>query len=316
MESINKTIGIRAEGGAGDILLFNRFIPAIKEKYPDYDIYLYVDSEGKTFQKELIEILYPSFYKEVIVIPHKKYKECYISSQFGEEKSMGVYENVPDEWRAKIESHDIWYDGHIDSLKWVDYDFDWLRYYRFFPKPDLQKLDTKEEYVAFHLMSNTKNDHGLERWYIERIVEEVSKFIKCKLICTNDIRNIYSKFENYPNVEILAVGLKEACLAISAAKLMFSIDSGLRVIGYSYGIPTLCLSRQVSAPFQPFPSHQLRWMPFPETCFPLNYDCIYMANFVKKVLSNKAYILVPQLTHFDNQAIRRNYTVLPKSILL
>ena len=61
-------ISVRLEGGLGDCLLGNRFANAIKEKYPNSQITAYVDSEGKTFQKECLSILYPSFYKYIICI--------------------------------------------------------------------------------------------------------------------------------------------------------------------------------------------------------------------------------------------------------
>lgn len=311
-------INVRLEGGAGDCLLGHRFCCAIKDKYPDASIKAYIDSEGKTFQKDLLEILYPTFYKEINVIPNKKFKKLVIDSQFGQESYLGALENVPDEWLTyMVHGCDKFYDLHIDSLKWLNYDFDWLRYYRFFPKPELpKKIILGDKYAVFHLVSNTKNDHGLEQFYINRLIDATSKFIKVKLISTPDVRHFYSEFEKHPNVEILDVKLKEACEIISGAEVMFSIDSGLKYIGYAYSIPTLCMSRQVSAPSQPFPSHQLRWMPFPETCFPLNYDAVHISHILKRIVDNKGYALFPLATDFDAQLIRRNYTVnLEKSIL-
>ena len=63
-------IAVRLEGGLGDCLLGNRFVPAIKEKYKEASITAYIDSEGKTFQKEGLSILYPSMYKNINII-HK-----------------------------------------------------------------------------------------------------------------------------------------------------------------------------------------------------------------------------------------------------
>jgi len=309
-------ISVRLEGGLGDCLLGNRFVCAIKEKYPDSSITAYIDSEGKTFQKQGLEILYPSFYKEIKVIQKKKYKDFWVNCQFGLDKYIGALENVPDEIRAEMESYDKFYDLHIDSLKWCDFDFNWMRYYRFFPKPDLNKRTPTEDYIVFHLVSNSKNDHGLEQEYINNLIEETSSFCKVKLICTSDVRFFYSKFENDSRVDILDVDLKDAFLAISGAKCMFSIDSGLKYVGYAYDIPTLCMSRQVAYPHFPYLSHQIRWMPFPETCLPLNYDHLYVCDLMRRILKNKANILVPQITEFDNQAIRRIYSVnTHKSIL-
>lgn len=309
-------ISVRLEGGLGDCLLGNRFVYAIKEKYPDSEITAYIDSEGKTFQKQGLEILYPSYYKDIKIIPKKKYKDFWVNCQFGLDKYIGALENVPDEIRAEMESYDKFYDLHIDSLKWCDFDFDWMRYYRFFPKPDLNRITPSEDYIVFHLVSNSKNDHGLEQEYINNLIKETISFIKVKLICTADVRFFYKDFENNDRVEILDVDLKNAFLAISGAKCMFSIDSGLKYVGYAYDVPTLCMSRQVAYPHFPYLSHQIRWMPFPEACLPLNYDYLYVCDLMKRILKNKANILVPQITDFDNQAIRRIYSVnTHKSIL-
>jgi len=311
-----KRISVFLEGGAGDHICATRFIPAIKEIHPNSEITAFTNTDGKTFQKELLEILFPSFYKEIKVIPHKKYKKYIINSQFGEEEYKGDYNNVPDEWRQEMESYDKFYNLHIDYLGWLKEDFDWLRYYRFFPRPDFQPEKSKEDYVVFHMVSSSSNDHRLDQFYINRLIKDTSKFIKVKIISTPEINYFYKDFINYPNVEILNVSLKEVCATIHSAKCMFCTDSGFKYVGFSYGIPTISTSKQISAPGQPFPSHQIRWNMFPETCFPLNYDCVYISNLIKRICENKAYILVPQLTDFENQAIHRIFTLnKEKSIL-
>jgi ADP-heptose:LPS heptosyltransferase len=304
-------ICVRLEGGLGDCLLGNRFVIAIKEKYPNSQITAFIDSEGKLFQKEGLEILYPSYYKEIKIIPYKKYKHFVVNTQFGvDETFKGSLDNVPDKYRKEMESYDKFYDLHIDSLKWLDYDFDWIRYIQFFPKPELIKKDSNgENYAVFHLVSNTKNDHGLEKFYINRLVEETSKHCKVKLISTRDVRHFYSDLENNPNVEILDVNLKDAFLAISAAKVMFSIDSGLKYVAHAYDIPTLCASKQVSSPMSPFFSHQVRWMPYPQTCFPLHYDAVHLSQIIKRIYNNKGYILNPLMVDLDSQIIKRNYKI-------
>ena len=95
-------ISVRLEGGLGDCLLGNRFVSAIKEKYPDSDITAYIDSEGKTFQKEGLEILYPSMYKKINIIQNKKYKEFWVDCQFGTDNYYGALENVPDNIRQEL----------------------------------------------------------------------------------------------------------------------------------------------------------------------------------------------------------------------
>jgi ADP-heptose:LPS heptosyltransferase len=302
-------ISVRLEGGLGDCLLGNRFVSAIKEKYPDSNVTAYIDSEGKTFQKEGLEILYPSMYKKINVIQNKKYKEFWVDCQFGTDNYYGGLENVPDNIRQEMESYDKFYDLHIDSLKWIDMDFDWLRYYRFFPKPELKIDNTKGDYIVFHLISSTSVGHRLEDWYIERLVKETAENHKVYLISTPETNYFYDKVKDLPNVYLFNGTMKEACELISNAKFMLSTDSGFRYIAYGYGIPTLTYSKQSPQPFSSIPSHQIRWLMFSETCFPLNYDASRMVQIINNIMENKGYILTPYLENFNNQAVKRIYKI-------
>ena len=52
-------INVRMEGGLGDHILANRFVLAIKEKYPQSEIRMWSDTEGSRFQSQLIQDLWP-----------------------------------------------------------------------------------------------------------------------------------------------------------------------------------------------------------------------------------------------------------------
>lgn len=308
-----REIAVRLEGGAGDCLLANRFIPAIKEKYPLASVYAYIDSEGNTFQQEVLQVLYPSFYKTFHVIPSKKYKEFWVDCQFGCDNYKGALENIPDIWRKEMESYERFYDLHIDSLKWVDYDFSWLRYYKFFPKPELEPVETD---IVMHLISSTSVGHRLEEWYIESLVNRVAKFGRVTIISTPETNHFYDCVKNNPCVEIFNGSIKEVCERIGGAKLMISTDSGFRYVAYGYGVPTLTFSKQSTKPFSSIPSHQIRWLMFPETCFPLNYDAKHIADISQRILNNYGYILAPYVNDFDAQLVRRRYEInQEKSIL-
>lgn len=303
-------ISVRLEGGAGDCLLGHRFSAAIKEKYPEAEITAYIDSEGKTFQKEVIECLYPSFYKEIKIIPNKKYKDFWVDCQFGTDNYYGALENVPDEIRKEIESYDKFYDLHIDSLKWTDYDFDWLRYFKFFPKPEFKTENARDKYIVFHLVSSTSAGHRLEDWYITKIISLLSKDNKCVIISTPETNHFYDEVKNLPNVEIFNGSIKDVCGIISNASVMLATDSGFRYIAYGYGIPTLTFSKHSEQPFSSVPSHQIRWLMFSETCFPLNWDASAIATIINKILKeDRGYILTPYLKNFELQAIKRKYTI-------
>lgn len=303
-------ISVRLEGGAGDCLLGHRFSNAILEKYPEAEITAYIDSEGKTFQKEVIECLYPSFYKDIKIIPNKKYKEFWVDCQFGTDNYYGALENVPDHIRDEMESYDKFYDLHIDSLKWTGYDFDWLRHFKFFPKPELKSENSRGEYIVFHLVSSTSAGHRLEDWYITKLISLISKNYKCVIISTEDTNKFFNDVKDIYNVEIFNGQIKDVCSIISNASMMIATDSGFRYIAYGYGIPTLTFSSHSRQPFSSIPSHQLRWLMFPETCFPLNWDANAIDAIVNNILTkDKGYILAPYLNDFNNQAIKRNYTI-------
>ena len=303
-------ISVRLEGGAGDCLLGHRFATAIKEKYPDSSITAYIDSEGKTFQKEVIECLYPSFYKEIKIIPNKKYKEFWVDCQFGTDNYYGALENVPDEIRSEMESYDKFYDLHIDSLKWTGYDFDWLRYFKFFPKPELKVKNDRGNYIVLHLVSSTSAGHRLEDWYITKLISLLSESNKCVIISTSDTNKFYEDVKNLPNVEIFNGPIENVCSLISNATMMIATDSGFRYIAYGYGIPTLTFSKHSQQPFTSIPSHQIRWLMFSETCFPLNWDASGINTIANNILKkDKGYILAPYLKDFELQAVKRNYSI-------
>ena len=301
-------IAVRLEGGLGDCLLGNRFVAAIKEKY-EAQITAYIDSEGKTFQKECLNILYPSMYRDIKVIPKKKYKEFWIDCQFGIDNYYGALENVPDDIRQEMDNYDKFYDLHIDSLKWIDYDFDWLKYYRFFPRPELSVENKYGDYIVLHMVSSTSQGHMLTTEYINNIVAGLTINHKVFLISTEDTNYLYNEAVDIHGAQLFNGSVQEACELISNAKFMLSTDSGFRYIAYGYGIPTLTYSANSTQPFSSIPSHQIRWLMYPETCFPLNYDHKHIINIINNIISNKGYILAPYLQNFDIQAIRRRYTI-------
>ena len=62
-------IGVRFEGGLGDCLLANRFVPAIKEFHKKSKITCVFDNNrSETFQIEVLKKFYPSFYHNFISI--------------------------------------------------------------------------------------------------------------------------------------------------------------------------------------------------------------------------------------------------------
>ena len=306
-------ISVRLEGGLGDHLCATRFIPAIQEEYPEAVITAYSDTSGNFFQKECLDILYPHLYDDIKVIPSKKYEEFWINCQFGEDVGFGALENIPDDWVNEMESYEKFYDLHIDSLKWLDYDFDWDRYFRFFPAPIIKKNKNKDPYIIFQLhtsRSGEKNkSHYLESWYVKKIIDALSAEYKCKIISTPELLDEYEELRKNDNVEIVVGEIEHIINEIKDASLFLGIDSGFRFIGYSFGIPAILFGTFYDRPNWCAPFHQIRWSFFPEQCFPLHHDSKAITNFAFKIMENKAFSLYPFINDFDMEMVRRKWTI-------
>lgn len=309
-------ISVHFEGGLGDHLCANRFIPAIKEYHKNCEIIAFSNTENNFSQKNLLELCYPSFYKEIKVIPDKKYKKFVVNTQFGEDNFYGSLDNLKDDVKKQMESYDVFYDLHIDSLKFLDYSFDWYRYFYFWPKPEIGCKRSKQ--ICLHLLSGTSTGHILEKWYIEYLVNNIcKKFPDYKIIgiTTENVKHSFDNIKNF-NFKLFIGDLKEIIKIIGSSEIMISTDSGLRYIAMGYSIPVITFSQQSTQPYSALPSHTIRWLNQPHLCFPLNYDGSVIVNLIGKILSNKGYALVPYLNDFDNQCVRRKFSInLEKSIL-
>lgn len=311
-----KRINCRFEGGLGDHLLACRFLPAIKEKYPEAKIRVYTDTNGKTFQKDGISSAYGHLFDEIVVIPSKKYSEFWVDCQFGTDNFYGALENVPDDIRKEMtEDCDKFYDLHIDGLKWMNYDFDWLRYFYFFPRPQFSSIAEKyfpvfnpNDYVVMHLHSSTSKGHILEQFYIDGLVQKVSEFSNVVLIATAADNHLYNHLTN-DKVSIHNGSVESVFHLIANAKAMVSTDSGFRYIAYGASVPCITFSANCFAPSQVPLSHQIRWLMFTAHVLPLNYSFTYVAKTVKNILENKGYALVPFVKDFDLELVNRRYTI-------
>jgi ADP-heptose:LPS heptosyltransferase len=225
-----------------------------------------------------------------------------------------------------IQNHDLFFDYHIDSLKWLDYPFNWSKYFTKFPNPEINPINDKGDYIVLHLISSTSLEHRMESWYINNLIQRLQKQlnekkIKIYIISTPEINQIYNASKNLENVFIFNGNIKEVCDLIVNAKGMISTDSGFRFIAYGCNIPTISFSKQCSSPGQIPISHILRWNPYPQTMIPLNYDSGYVTKLFNKILDNPLYLMYPELCNCDENLlsqvlIKRNYKVnLEKSIL-
>ena len=69
------------EGGLGDHILANRFVPAILDKYPKAEINLFSDTGGKSLQSDVLTSLFNHFKSRTLI--YRKSDQFKIKSQFG-----------------------------------------------------------------------------------------------------------------------------------------------------------------------------------------------------------------------------------------
>ena len=315
---MTKKIAIVYEGGAGDTLLFHRFLPAIRNLYGDCKFYGFLNSNGNESQKTILNYLYPSSHKELFTITHKKYKEFVISSQFGEETGMiGYKENIPDDWMDKINSYDVVINGHLDSLDFISQPWEWNKYFNTFPRPEILPENYLGPYMISHLISSTSVEHRLQQFYIDRIVKDLDKLAQelgwqSILISQPEFNEFYdSAMNDCKKTHLLNGSITEVCDVIVNAKLMVSVDSGFRPVAYPL-MPVISFSRQCSAPNQMPPSHIIRWNPV-KPYFPLNWNTGDVIRSARNLIKDQTYQIFPELSLTDESLhtslIKRDYKI-------
>jgi ADP-heptose:LPS heptosyltransferase len=317
-------IALRYEGGVGDCFCANRFVPAIKDKYPDAEIHAFLDTEGNKMQESALRMFYPHFYQGIKTIPSKKYKPFIIKSQFCVEDNYAAFENIPDEFQKEMLSYDKFYDLHIDGMKWINYDFNWRSHFYYFPKPSLTFEDKENclppNFIVCQLLSGSATNKNInEIWYAKRLVTELAKHATCLLVSSPETEHYISHFRGMGNDNIifLSGGFEFIAYAISKASLFIGIDSALKYIAYGCGVPSIVYTNQSYSPHSVTSGHKLRWLPFAEDCFPLNYDYLNVVNYANRILANPACSITPFVNNFKQENVIREYLVdLDKSKLI
>ena len=266
--------------------------------------------------------MFPTFYERTIVIEQKKYKEFYIDSEYGTENLKGMIENVPDSvYKEMTENYDKFYDYQIDKLAWLDYPFDYLKYFNKFPKIEIAPENEYGNYICAHLKSSSNFEHCLEQFYITRLVCDLDKYcgekgLKLYLISTPELNKYYEEaLKSATNTVLFNGRIDAVCNLIINCKGMISTDSGFRYIANCINVPVITFTRNCYAPFQPFESHHVRWLINKDEIFPLNWNTKDVLDNFKKKMDNRIYRLFPNIQD-KRQLIIRNYTVnLQKSIL-
>ena len=302
-------ISVRMEGGLGDHILSNRFIPAILDKHPGAKIHLFSDTGGGSLQSDTLTSLF-DFYSSRTLIKRKQ-KDYNIRTQFGKENFAAHLDNIRDEDRINMLSFDKFYNLHIDWMEWMDYDFDWQRYFYHFPKPSMQIFPTSNEkpYFIIHAASdNLGNNHRMSKKYLNSLVNEIPPKFDIFVLSTKSTEDfIRSHFKESPRLTIFQENITEVIRLVKGCSGMFAIDSGIKYFGYTFNKPTLTWAKESSKAHSCLPAFQMRWLTFPSLIFPLQHDAGYMVECMENLINSNNLILAPHLTLsvIDKTLIRR-----------
>lgn len=298
-------IAIRLEGGLGDHLLGNRFVHAIKEKYYTNELHIFSDTENNPNSINILKSLFPSVYQNTTVLPKRKDPNYKIKSIFGEEVYPAHINNLPEQFLCEIKSYDKFYDLHIDGLKWLKSDFDWLRYYYFFPKPEIDLVSPYEgSYIMAHLYARPDSPYNLEQWYTILLLQKLGEVNKVIVITTEDHKNFYSELFNHPNITIdCANNVVDIFKIASNCEVFIGIDSGIRYIPYHFGKPVFVFSKYCQGYGNVAHSHLIRWLLFEKNVFPMHYQIEEVYRIINNVIRNKSFALYPNLPNNIEQYI-------------
>jgi hypothetical protein len=293
----NSKIAIRLEGGLGDHLLGNRFVHAIKEQHPTNDLHIFSDTENNSNSINILQNLFPSIYKNLTVLGKRTSPNYKIHSIFGEEVYPAHINNLSEEFLQNIKSYNKFYDLHIDGLKWLKADFDWLRYYYFFPKPEINLISPyKEPYIMAHLYARPDSPYNLEQWYTIALLNKLSETNKIIIITMEEHKNFYAEILNNNNIVIdCADNVIDIFKIASNCELFIGIDSGIRYIPYHFSKPVFVFSKYCQQYGQVAYSHLIRWLIFEKNVFPMHFQIEEVSRIINNVIKNKSFALYPNL---------------------
>lgn len=300
-------IAVRLEGGLGDHLLANRFVYAIKDKYPNSTITAFSDTEGNSKSIEFLKYIFPSLYNNTKTISHRKDKNFKINTKFGEEIYPAHIDNLPNYVISEINTYDKFYDLHIDGLKWLNYDFDLLRYYYFFPKLEINLTSPyKQGYIMAHLYSRPDSPYNLEQWYVIQLLNKLSNNYKIIIITQEEYIDYYSEIKNN-NIEIKTPNnLLEIMSIAQGCSAFIGIDSGIRYMPYYFSKPVFVFSKYCQEYGQVAHSHLLRWLIFSKLVLPMHFDVEIVQKMIVNAINNSYNTLYPELiTNGDLHVVKR-----------
>ena len=197
-------------------------------------------------------------------------------------------------------SYDKFYDLHIDSLEWLNHDYNWFKTFNLFPSPESKpkrKVKLPEEFILAHLYARDGADSNMEGWYINKLIKNITQDFHLVVLYDEQSKHKYSSLmeEKAKNLSFLSLSLEEIFYASSKCIAFFGIDSGVRYIPYHLGKPTFTFSKYCEQYGTVQYSYLIRWLFNEKFVFPLHYDIKSASRIIKNTLRNPAYKLYPFL---------------------
>lgn len=299
----SETVSIRLEGGIGDHLLSNRFVSAIREYHPHAQFNFYSDTENNPKQIDLLKATWPSIYTRdnCKVMEGRISKSFVIKSQFGEEIYNCHPLNILEQYQRLFKDSDYYYNLCIDNLEWLNYKFDWKRYFYFFPRPEVITNSplNSSGYILTHLFPRPDSDHNLEQWYVINLIKKLlERGHKVVSICEGQYMDYYNDIIelHHENFTLLDCTLSEVFSLSEKCACFIGVDSGLRYFPLHFGKPSYVFSKYCYKPFNPIPSHLLRWLIFSQYVLPIHFDINEVCSIITDTVTHPASSFFPKLS--------------------
>lgn len=306
-----KDILVRFEGGLGDCFLANRFLFAIKDKYPLSKLTIAFDTDGNLLQEQTMKSLWPSTYTNTYTIDKKFNKQFMVTNAQGQTVNYPCHpDNMPINFRENIKTCDKYYNLHIASLNFIRYDFGWLNWYNHFPRPEVVEdcgVQLPSRFILVHFYPRPDASTQLDRDYALKLIVELKKIMPVVAIAQEEHKQWY---EGVPDLILTNLTISQIFNVASRSSLCYAADSSIRFIPLHFGIPTFVFSRWCAKPHDIRSinhAHTFRWLLYRHNILPIDYDITKAVKLASNLLQNQAYAIFPEFSDGLEVAIQDLY---------
>jgi ADP-heptose:LPS heptosyltransferase len=290
------------------MILATRYIAAIREKHPNSSITAYLDTNGSKFQEELYTLCYSHLINKCITIPNKKEEKYVMTSPFGREEYPAHLRNIPDKYIEEMLDADRFYDLCGDTLAFLSADFDWFKYYRFFPRPQVKESIEKpfNRYIVCNLYTDANNSHGMDENYVKTLLQSIQGGMPIVCIVNPVTKPFYEKIINESDrCKFFEGNWGQIASLVEQSVGMIAVDSGASYLAYAYSIPVLVYTKYSHQPHSIMFSHKLRWRVFENDCIPPNFDLQYSLAYFAKTINSKVFWINPGVQNLTQEIVDR-----------